>query len=128
MHIEMVTRTLKSTRYKYLVSPMGLYYILKDRLAVVSELIYSISGSLKICFGYRPIVCTAAIAKHSKKPTCRNILFKLSSFSLFFQTKLLSTKQMLFTSKKFKLAISISLPSAINKRNSVSLNAYMKQI
>ena len=63
---------------------------------------YVISGSLKIMqLVYICFVCTAAIAKHSKKPTSRNIL---NSFSLFFQTKLLSTKQMLFTSKKVKLA------------------------
>ena len=32
---------------------------------------------------------------------------------------------MLFTNKKVKLAISISLPSAMNKRNSVSLALLM---
>ena len=69
MHVEMVTRTCKIKRYKCLVYPTDLYYGLKDSPCCTEWIDVVISEFSKI-FSY-PM---AAIEKHSKEPTLRDIM------------------------------------------------------
>ena len=127
MRVEMVTRSWKNTRYKYLVSPMGLYHSLKDspccsewidvHITYVALWEYAVGVDPFLLYGrHSKILEKADFNKHALSLALQTFAYKQSLFSMNNYCLLI---------KSVKLAISILLPSAMDKRNSVSLALLM---